>query len=193
MAMKLPVQISYRNMHKSEAVEEFVRKKASGLDNVSPDIIRCAVIIEAPHKHHRQGNLFHVRVHLTFAGGELVVARDPELHHAHEDVFVAVRDAFRAARRDLMELVHARRGQVKLHEEASRGRVTRLLPGEGPGSRYGFIETRDGRQVYFHEKSVFDGFDRLTRGTVVRFAEERGEAGPQASTVRIVRAAARAR
>lgn len=185
--MTFPVQITYRHMHKSDAVDAFVRAKAARLERFAGDIVRCDVLVEAPHHQHHQGNLFHVRVRLTLPGGDLAVARDPELHHEHEDVYVAVRDAFRAARREIMDLVRVRRGQVKASEGATRGRVARLLPGEGPGFRFGFIETRDGREIYFHEKSVLDGFDHLARGTPVRFAEEAGDAGPQASTVRIVR------
>ena len=88
-------------MRKSEAVEAFIRAKIARLEKIAPDVVRCAVVVEAPHRQHRQGNLFHVRVRLTLPGNEIVVARDPELHHAHEDVFVAVRDSFLAVRREL--------------------------------------------------------------------------------------------
>jgi cold shock CspA family protein len=189
--MKLPVQIGYRRMDKSAAIERRVALWVARLEKIAPDLVRCAVVIEAPHRQHRQGNLFHVRVRLTLAGGGVVAARQSGLDHAHADPFVAIRDAFRAARRELADRVRVRRGQIKEPAGASRGRVTRLLSGEGPGFRYGFLETRDGRAIYFHEKSVVDGFDRLRRGAAVRFVEERGEAGPQASTVH--RAHARAR
>jgi ribosome-associated translation inhibitor RaiA len=101
--MKLPVQISYRHMRKSEAVDAFVRRKILRLARIGATIQGCAVVVEAPHRQHRSGNLYHVRVRLTLPGGAVVVARDPEKHHAHEDVLVAVRDAFVAARRKLGE------------------------------------------------------------------------------------------
>jgi cold shock CspA family protein/ribosome-associated translation inhibitor RaiA len=181
--MRLPIQITYRNMRKSDAVDKFVRAKAAELEKRCSDLMGCRVAVEAPHRHQRLGNLYHVRVYLTVSGGELVAGRDPALHHAHEDVFVAVRDAFRATRRELMDYVRERRGQVKSHEEPSRGRVTKLFPEEG----YGFITTRDGRELYFHQNSVIGDFTRLARGALVRFAEEIGEKGPQASTVQWIR------
>jgi cold shock CspA family protein/ribosome-associated translation inhibitor RaiA len=189
--MQLPVQISFRNMDKSEAVEEIIRVHAARLEKHSRDLLRCDVMVERPHHNHRRGNVFHVRIRLTLPGGEIAVGRDPERNHAHEDLPVAVRDAFRAARRELMDLVRAQRGQTKAHAEPARARVARLVLDEVPGSRYGFLETRDGRTIYFHERSVLDGFERLAPGTMVRFAEENGDAGPQASTVAIVRRPAR--
>ncbi len=116
--MKLPVQITYRNMQKSEAVDAFVRTKAAGLDKYCPDITGCRVVVEAPHRSHRIGNLYRVRVDVTIPGTEVVAARHPAFHHAHEDVQVAVRDAFRAARREVMDYVRERRGQTKAHQRA---------------------------------------------------------------------------
>ena len=120
--MRLPIQITYRNLQKSNAVDRFVRAKAAGLEKRCRDLVSCRVAVEAPHRHHHVGNLYHVRVNLTLTGGEVVAGRDPALHQAHEDVFVAVRDAFRAARRELMDFVRERRGQVKSHAEPSRPR-----------------------------------------------------------------------
>lgn len=185
--MQLSVLITYRHLEKSEALERFVRLKAARLLRFGAAVKRCEVVIEAPHLHHHQGNIFHVRVRVLLPGGEIVAARDPGQHHAHEDVRVAVRDAFRAARRALMEHVRSRRGEVKTPARLAYGRVAHVEPGDGAGSRFGFLATRDGREVYFHENSVPEGFDRLEAGTRVRFAEEAGEAGPQASTVWVQR------
>ncbi len=75
------------------------------------------------------------------------------------------------------------RGQVKAHDVADHGRVARFLAGED----YGFIETTDGREVYFHRNAVLNGaFDNLAVGDEVRFVESAGEKGPQASTVRVI-------
>ena len=72
---------------------------------------------------------------------------------------------------------------VKSRSGPSHGRVVELFKDDG----YGFVETSDGWEYYFHRNSVLhDGFDRLEIGTEVRFAEEEGEKGPQASTVEIV-------
>src|SRR5271157_2818401 len=103
----------------------------------------------------------------------------PEREHA----LVAIREAFDAAVRQIENVMREFRGQVKHHAEASHGRVKNLLARED----YGFIETADGRQIYFHRNAVLDAaFDRLKVGSEVTFAEEEGVKGPQASTVRVV-------
>lgn len=181
--MQLPLQVTFRNMDPSVAIEAAIREKADKLDEFYERIMGCRVVIEAPHRHHHKGKLFHVRVDLTVPGGEIVVNREPSQHAAHEDVYVAIRDAFGAARRKLQDYARRQRGVVKSHEPMPEARVARLFPEEG----YGFIETADGREVYFHRNSLLDiDFDRLTEGTEVRFTEEQGKEGPQASTVRAI-------
>lgn len=180
--MKLPLQITFRNMDPSEALEANIRKKAEKLDQVCDQIMSCRVIFEQHHKHHQQGNLFHVRVDLTVPGKEFVVNRDPK-NQAHEDAYVAVRDAFAAAQRQLEKYNQQRQQHVKHHELPPQGRVLELFPAED----YGRIATADGREIYFHRNSLLDGdFDRLEVGTAVAFVEEVGEQGPQASTVRLI-------
>ena len=203
--MKIPLQITFRNMLPSQAIEDNIREKASKLESFYDRIMSCRVIVEAPHRHHRKGKAYEVRIDLTVPGRELVINHSPKRlkaaksaeapetklieshapskHGAHADVYVAIRDAFNAAGRKLQD--HARRqsGVVKLHEGQPRGRVAKLFPEE----RYGFLETPDGREIYFHSNSVLQpGFGDLDVGAEVYFAEERGEKGPQASTVRFV-------
>jgi cold shock CspA family protein len=103
----------------------------------------------------------------------------PEDRHAR----VAVRKAFEAARRQLQDYRRRQRGIGKIHEAVPLGRVARLLP-DGSG---GFIEAPDGHEVYFHPNSVLNaGFGRLDIGSQVAFIEEKGDRGPQASTVKVV-------
>lgn len=178
--MKQDLQITFKDMPSSTAVEARIREHAAELDRFHDAIIRCRVVVERPHRHARQGNLYAVHIVLTIPGHELVVGREPTQHHAHEDVYVAIRDAFEAAKRQLQDHVGRDRRQPKHHEVPAEGRVARLLRDEG----YGFIETDDGREVYFHRNSVADGrFDALTAGVHVRFSEEPGDKGPQATVV----------
>jgi len=114
--MKLPLQITFRNMQPSEVMEQNIRERAEKLDLFCDQIMSCRVVVEAQHKHHQQGNVFHVRIDLTVPGDELAVSRDPGKDHAHEDVYVAIRDAFDAARRQLEDFGRRRRSQVKAHE-----------------------------------------------------------------------------
>ena len=181
--MQLPLQITFRHMEPSPAVEAKVRERADKLERFFDQITACRVAVEAPHRHHHQGTLYQVRVDLTVPGEELVVSRDPGLNHGHEDVYVAVRDAFDAAERRLEEYARRQRREVKTHEEPPHGRIIEMLPAED----YGRILTTDGREVYFHRHSVVDGdFDRLEVGEEVRFSEEQGAQGPQASTVHVL-------
>ncbi len=173
--MKHPLQITVRNMSLSDAARAAIQERADKLDAFNPDIIGCRVLVEMPHRHQHQGASYNVRIDLTIPGAELIVKREP-----HEDVYVAIRDAFDAAKRQVQNYRRRQRGEVKAHEESLLARVTKLFPVDG----YGFLETPDGREVYFHSHSVLNGgFDRLALGTEVRFVEEEGDQGPQASTV----------
>ncbi len=181
--MQLPLEITFRNMDPSPAVQANVRDRVAKLEQFYDRIVACRVAIEAPHKHHHKGRLYHVRVDITVPDGELVASRRPEDNHAHEDVYVAVRDACQAAERQLKAYAERRRREVKSHEAPAHGRVRELFP----QMEYGEIETADGRHVYFHRNSVLNGdFAHLEAGAEVRFVEEEGERGPQASTVKVV-------
>jgi ribosomal subunit interface protein len=178
--MQLPMTITFRNMSPSPAIEADVQEKAAKFETFFDRITSARVVIEAPHRGHRHGKLYHVRIDLRVPGREIVVSRDPAARHTHEDVYVAIRDAFDEAKRQLQDHAKAIRVGMKTHEPAARAQVTRLHPDEG----YGFIETPDGREIYFHRNSVVGGdFERLQVGSEVRFVEELGERGPQASTV----------
>jgi len=178
--MKLPLQIVFDNLPPSAAIEARIRKKADKLDLYCDGIMSCRVVVEAPHKHQHQGKLYRVRINVTVPDEELVVSRDPAQNQAHEDVYVAIRDSFNAIRRQLEDYARRRRGDVKRHESPPHGKVTQLFPEEG----YGIIKTPDRRQIYFHQNSVVDSdFSKLEVGSEVRFVEEMGEKGPQASTV----------
>lgn len=180
--MDQQVQITFRDVPPSAAVEARIREEADALRHYDDRIVRCRVVVELPHRHHHQGRLYGIRIDLTIPGREIVTGTGADADHAHEDVYVAIRDAFEAARRQLQD--HGRREREHRHANdgpSHEGRVARLIRDLG----YGFIETSDGREVYFHRNAVVDGsFDRLESGTLVHFAEELGEKGPQATSVR---------
>ncbi len=181
--MKLPLQITFRHMERSEALEADIRDKAEKLDQYCDQIMSCRVVVDAPHQHQHQGQLFSISVDLTVPGGEIVASRSADEHHAHEDAYVAVRDAFNAVQRRLEDYVRKLKREVKLHQPPPHGRVAKLMKEEG----YGFIDSFDGTEVYFHRNSVLhDAFDSLEVGHEVRFAEEMGEEGPQASSVALI-------
>jgi ribosomal subunit interface protein len=178
--MQLPLQISFRHMEASPALEARIRNRVEELERMFDRIVSCRVVVECRHPRQQQGNLFRVRVDLKVPGREIVVGRDPAAHHAHEDAHVAVRDAFDAARRLLEDHVRKARAEVKLHAVPDHGRVERLLPD------YGFILGADGSEIYFHRNSVTNGaFDKLAVGEEVRYVAQHSESakGAQASSV----------
>lgn len=124
-------------MEPSAAVTDRIHEEAAKLDEFFPRITSCRVVVEAPHRHHQWGELYHVRIDLGVPGTELVVSHEPsaravlksedevtavrkhiERHPEHRDVFVAIRDAFASARRQLQDYVQRLRGEVKTHARA---------------------------------------------------------------------------
>jgi cold shock CspA family protein/ribosome-associated translation inhibitor RaiA len=172
-------------MEPSPAVEARIREKVEALERFHPRVTRCRVVVEKlQHRRHR-GDLFQVRIDLTVPGQEIVVDRTGPLDHAHEDVFVALRDAFAAAARRLEDEARLRRGDVKAHAAPLHGEVVRLFPEQD----HGFVRTSDGQEVYFRRHAVAgDAFDRLEVGSQVRLVvdEKEGVAGYQATTVQQV-------
>jgi cold shock CspA family protein/ribosome-associated translation inhibitor RaiA len=179
--LRIPIQISFRHLDPSAVVEAKVRERAENLEKYFPRILSCRVMIEAPQRRRHKGKLYHVRVELGVPGRKLVVARYPKEKHAHEDIHVAVRDAFDAARRRLEDYVRRVDVRVKAHATPAHGVVVRLFPEDD----YGFIATPDGDELYFHRNSVVGAFERLKVGSRVRFAvaAQEGIKGPQASSV----------
>ena len=197
--MKTPLKITFRNIKSSEMVEEWISAEVAKLGTFYKRIMGCHVAIEVPHRHHRKGSPYHIRIDLVVPGEEIVVKREPSLSHRarqlgevevkkhlevrapHKTLRLAINDAFKAAGRRLQDHTRRQRGDVKSHVVLQAGRVSKILPEEG----YGFLTCEDGREIYFHENSVLNrAFSRLKVGTLASFVEEPGEKGPQASTVR---------
>ncbi len=175
--MQVPLQITVRHMPASDALEARIRDQAAKLEEFHPQLISCRVTVEEKDKHQHQGRQFQVRIDAHVPGREIVANRDH-----HEDVYVALRDAFAAVTRQLEEDVRVRRGDVKLHDVPQHGRVARLVADEG----YGFIATPDGRELYFSRANVVHpDFKGLAVGTEVQFIEEAAAEGPQAKRVSV--------
>jgi ribosome-associated translation inhibitor RaiA len=119
--MQIPLQIRFRNIEASPAIEAAVVKHAKKLELFRDDIVSCRVTVEAPHKHQHRGNIYHIVVDVRTEGDEVVVSRMPDDEQAHEDIYVAIRDAFKAARRQLQDQIKIRRGHVKKHETPPPG------------------------------------------------------------------------
>jgi cold shock CspA family protein len=181
--MQVPLQVAFHNMRHSDQVVRSIESHVAHLETFYDRITACRVVVDMPHKHHETGNLYQVRIDLTVPGREIVVNRESSKQTQFADLETALGHAFDAAARQLEDFARQRHAQVKHHEPLPHARVVRLHA----DARYGFIETPDGREVYFHANSLVNGdFERLAAGTEVTFVEELGDKGPQASTVKIV-------
>jgi cold shock CspA family protein len=181
--MKLPLQISFHNTDPVPEAEEVIRERAERLDRYCDRITSCRVVVDVPHRRHRTGNQYQIRVDITVPGDEIAVSREAPENSAVKGLQDAIKDAFNAADRLLEDFVRKQRRDVKHHDGMPHARVRTVELGQG----FGFLETFDGREIYFHKNSLINGdFDLLRPGLEVAFAEEAGEKGPQATTVRIV-------
>lgn len=140
--MTNPVQITFRNMASSKALENNIRGKAAKLQSFTERIISCRVIVEAPHRHHYKGKAYVVRIVVKVPGEELTINRapkrlaaakldgesepdtsivehhQPSKHAAHQDAYVAIRDAFNAAARKLRDYARRLSGSTKQYKAA---------------------------------------------------------------------------
>lgn len=179
--MQRPLQLRWHDVDPSEAVAEHVKEEVARLEHLWDRITGCTVTLEAPNRRHRHsGAQYRVRIELSVPGGRLVVGRDPPKTWKHGDLYLAVKVAFREARRQLENHLGRLDARVKAHAPPALAAVAWIYPDDG----YGFLRTAEGREIYFHERSVLrGGFRGLHIGSVVRYVEERGDEGPQASTV----------
>ena len=176
--MKLPLEISARDVRINGETEALIRDKALKLDRFYDQIIGCRVKVDVPHRSQRRGIMYNVRIDITVPGGELIVKREPD-----EDLHVAIVNSFETAQRRLTGYADRQRGEVKTHFEKPVARVARIFTEQG----YGFLMTLEGREVYFHKNAVLDAkFAVLNVGMEVTFIEQSGDKGSQASSVSVV-------
>jgi len=177
--MQIPLEITFRHELASPALEARIRKLAARLERFSQHIVRCEVVVDRAQRH-QQGNAFDVRIEITAPAAHISIQRASPHDPSHQDPYVALRDAFAAARRKLQDYERQLRGDVKKHHGLPHGWISELDTQGG----FGRIETDDGRLIFFHRNSVRGkAFEQLTPGNEVTFAEESGIHGPQASTV----------
>lgn len=161
---KPTLQVTFHGLPRSSAVESLAKEEAGRLARRCPDIVACRVAIEIEHKHQRQGRAHGVRIDLTRPNQELVVDRV-----RHEDLFVALREAFDGLERKLDAATRSQRGEVKQHEPELAGQVVRLAEG------FGFIRSAAGDEYYFGAANLHGTtFERLAVGRAVHFLADGG-------------------
>ncbi len=119
--MLIPVQVTFRRMNASDALEAAVREEAAKLERFHPGIIGCRVAVEAAHHRHVKGSIYLVRIDVTVPGSELVARSETSAPTPHENAYVAMRDAFHEMRRSLEDHAQRIRGEVKNHSTRRAG------------------------------------------------------------------------
>lgn len=113
--MQVPLRITFHQMDTSAAVEEAINNKVEKLEQISKNIIACRVSVEESSRHNQQGKLFHIVIDLEVPDAHIVVSKDNDDKHEHEDVYIAIRDAFNSAKRQLKEYEGRRKLKIKRH------------------------------------------------------------------------------
>ncbi|MBI1364337.1 MAG: hypothetical protein GC153_00070 [Alphaproteobacteria bacterium] len=180
--METPPNIAFEGVTPTDALRTRIENEVARLERFFGRLTACKVVVSKPQGRHRHGDLFAVSVRLTLPGGrEVYATRNPSANHAHKDAGVAIRDVFRAARRQLQDRARMMEGAVKQHEGRFEAVIGKIVAEEN----YGFLESAVGDEIYFHRNSVaHDGFDKLKVGERVAYVETSGDKGPQASYVK---------
>ncbi|MEO6320734.1 MAG: HPF/RaiA family ribosome-associated protein [Polaromonas sp.] len=175
--MQLPLHLTFHGIERSSAIEQAVSQKVMHLERFYSGMMSCRVAVELLQKQPHQGRTFGVRIELTLPGHELVVNRVE-----HEDVYIALREAFDDMTRQIEDLARRQRGMEKEHPHALHGEVMRLDDEGG----FGFIRTPDGDEYYFGRDHLANArFEQLRIGSPVQFIAQAGAQGPQAKRVSV--------
>lgn len=181
--MQRPLQVTFQDLPVDPQARELIEEKVAKLEMLSVGLQGVRVVVTSPHQRHRARNRYAVRVEMTLPGRELVTSREHGDHPSTENLFVAIRNAFRAAERQL-DAFQKHRAESARHAQTGKpqGRIVQLFPYEG----FGFLLSEDGREIYFEKGAVAKGqFTRLQPGQAVHYAESEGQAGPRASRVEL--------
>jgi len=185
MSMETPLQLEIEGFEPSAHLRQLIDDNIAKLERRFGRITAARVAVRAPDAHHKMGEPYFVSIWLALPDRRDVSVKPPPggLDHRQGDLTFAVGDAFRRAGRQLRDHTSKMKMQTKTHAHEPEGKVLRL----DPGRESGYLESEDGREIYFHAHSVLDDkFRRLKPGMRVTFHEEMGDKGPQASTVRVI-------
>jgi cold shock CspA family protein len=182
--METPVKIDFQSMEAKPDVRATIARHVALLEERFGRVTAGRIVLKGPGGHHRTGGLYEINIRLALPDGrEVNIGRTPQNDERYADLNFALNDAFKRARRQLQDEVRKLQGEVKQHYSPPIGTVSEL----DPLGEFGFLATEDGREIYFNRNSVLNGdFARLAVGSRVTFAEEMGDKGPQASTVKLM-------
>jgi ribosomal subunit interface protein len=187
--METQTILSYHNIDASPAVDDLVHRRLARLEQREARITGCDVTLEAPQKRKRHGRVFRVRLNLHMPGPDLSISREVAQGSAQDDLMLAVNRAFSAAETALKKRKKTMAGiEVKHHPPVLHGLIEEFEPELG----HGWLRADDGRRVYFQRDSLTsDDWDRLSKGSRLRFRETEGDKGPFAVSVSLAERGAR--
>lgn len=181
--MDVPPEIAFRGMDSNDNLKERILAGIEELETVHDRLVSCRVLVEDTTASRQTGKIYRVRLDIRVPNQNVVVDRQPADPDDARDLLQVMNEAFDIGRRRLGQLKEKQREQGKGQELPPHGRVVKLMTGDD-GTRFGFLMSWDGREIYFHENALSNlDYDQLEVGAEVRFAESKGEDGPQASTV----------
>jgi cold shock CspA family protein/ribosome-associated translation inhibitor RaiA len=182
--METPIEIEFQDMVASPETHKIVVGHVKKLEQRFGRITACRIVVKGPGQRHQTGGQYDINIRLALPDGrEIDIGRTPKADERHADLSFAVNDAFKRARRRLQDQARRMEGMIKSHEGPSIGTVVRV----DPAGDCGFLRSSEGNEIYFHRNSVLDGkFSELAVGSRVMFADEIGEKGPQATTVKLL-------
>ena len=184
--MQIPPEITYRNIDKTDSIDSLVREKIAKLEQFCDYMNSCRVVLEKAHENPSSGSPYKVSIDITIPHGrEIAVSQNPDEGKQYPPLEAVIRDAFEAARRQLVSITTEQKGERKIHPEQE---ISAIIVKLFADQDYGFIKAIDtGKEVYFHRNSVVNrNFDELAVGNGVRFKETEGEMGPQATSVMVL-------
>jgi cold shock CspA family protein len=181
--MDVPPEIAFRGLEPSDALKERVLEGIADLEEVHDRLVSCRVMVEDTTPSRVSGKIYRVRLDIGIPSRTVVVDWKPEDADDARDVSQAIHHAFGVGRRKLDQLKDKDGPRGRATELPPHGRVAKLLT-TPEGVRYGFLLSREGREIYFHENALVGvAYDDLKVGDEVRFHERMGDEGPLASTV----------
>lgn len=183
--MRVPLEVSYHGLSRTPALDELIEDHVTKLEMVCDHLMSCRIGIRQEQKRRNTANPYRIRIEMRVPPNHnIVVNHETGLKEAADDLTTGMKNAFKIAQRRLKNLVEKQLGVTKKHpEQETTALVRKIFREEG----YGFLQSIDGDEIYFHRNSVInDDFDQLEVGTGVHYLAELGEDGLQASTVQVI-------
>lgn len=110
--MAVPLQISYRDVSQSDALDALITAEADKLERYFGSILGCRVLVEHAHEHQRSGAPFQARITVNLPGEDVFVNGPADVDGVlkrFKDPALAIRDAFKRARRQLQDRIRVKR------------------------------------------------------------------------------------